>query len=180
MATTTEQRGRMRLEISYLLAQEMIHSEFGTWTPAATEMHAALRAPEAVHDRGRGKIAVVRATPEAWDAMRRWCELHAFTDTKDNFEKGIKARSYLRYQQRLRKELDRLAANPAYRGLAVPGTCPIAFLGCRVDDGRWWPTIRQALDAVSEPGELERCELIPEQKLRRRQVFTIWNPTPLG
>lgn len=99
----------------------------------AGHMHYALHHPVRSEDRGIATMLTVAAPPPAWGMLSRWAKARANRIRAGSTEGArVEARAMARLAVRVNRELDRLAAHPAYHGVAVVGVEPLILPAYRV------------------------------------------------
>lgn len=125
-------------------------------------------------------MLVVEAPVASWDALSVWLLGHVWLPRGASQPDKLFAAKILRHRDRIAREIDKLAAHPAYRGVAVVGrdTTVLPAFGL-VGDSRYWPTFRQAAKrslAVNST-EMRSGELRPSTQKRGQRYFTHWTMT---
>lgn len=182
--TPPASRRLLRLGVGVRVRRRILNSSFedDVDSPRVAEMLAALRDAE-IETRGFAKRAMVEATPYAWEVLGRWASTYSSRlPVGAGAEEELVATSLARLGRRIADELDRLAANPAYRGHAVMGVSPIIFPAFRLEDEDGQPVSDHLAPTPSKLMERTRWAdgrvtpglLWPYAARRGQQSVTVW------
>lgn len=167
--------GHLEMVLGNNVVRAALRSDLAESSDAGLEMHIAMANPLSI-----GQKLRVRASTEAWDALRVWCSQNAHTNPGATASAKAAAAAAGRTERRISDELERLGRRPAYVGKAMVGTQTDVLPARRCGTGRWWPTTRMArANSDGSTLEVELAILRPYRVMRGGRVFTAWAAEPV-
>jgi hypothetical protein len=161
-----------RMALGENVMRAAIRGDLDMMGTAGEEMHVALANPLGRNSLG---LALVSASPEAWETFAVWCAENRHTPPGAKGKEKAVAGAARRTHTRIVTMLGRLADHPGYRGVAMVGTHTELLPARRCGAGRWWPTRRRAMaDSDGATLEVRVATLYPVQVERGGRIFTVW------
>ena len=161
-----------RMALGKNVMRAAIRGNLDTMGAAGEEMHVALANPIGRNELG---LALVSASPEAWETFAVWCAENRHTPPGARSKEKADAMAARRTHTRIVTMLGRLADHPGYRGVAMVGTHTGLLPARRCGTGRWWPSRCRALaDSDGTTLEVQATTLYPTEVVRGGRIFTVW------